>query len=209
MFKNLISHYFQVMLILLIWESHLAKHFTILSLRNLITFCIYIYTIPGTSQVVLSSVQLLSHVWFFVTPWTAADHFFFCPSRTLVACSNSGPSNRWCHPTISSSVNPSLPVFSLSQHLGLFQWVSSSHQMAKVLEFSFSISPSKEYSMLISFTIDWFDLLAVQETLKGLFQHHRSKASILQWSAFFMAQLSHSSMTTGKTIALTRQTSQS
>ena len=209
MFKNLISHYFQVMLILLIWESHLAKHFTILSLRNLITFCIYIYTIPGTSQVVLSSVQLLSHVWFFVTPWAAADHFFFCPSLTPVACSNSGPSNRWCHPTISSSVNPSLPVFSLSQHLGLFQWVSSSHQMAKVLEFSFSISPSKEYSMLISFTIDWFDLLAVQETLKGLFQHHRSKASILQWSAFFMAQLSHSSMTTGKTIALTRQTSQS
>ena len=62
MFKNLISHYFQVMLILLIWESHLAKHFTILSIRNLITFCIYIYTIPGTSQVVLSSVQLLSHV---------------------------------------------------------------------------------------------------------------------------------------------------
>ena len=76
--------------------------------------------------------------------------------------------------------------------------------MAKVLEFSFSISPSNEYSVLMSFTIDWFDLLAVQETLKGLLQHHRSKASILQWSAFFMVQLSHSSMTTGKTIALTR-----
>ena len=106
MFKNLISHYFQVMLILLIWESHLAKHFTILSLRNLITFCIYIYTIPGRSQVVLSSVQLLSHVWFFVTPWAAADHFFFCPSLTPVACSNSGPSNRWCHSTISSFVIP-------------------------------------------------------------------------------------------------------
>ena len=74
--------------------------------------------------------------------------------------------------------------------------------MAKVLEFSFNISPSNEYSVLISFTIDWFDLLAVQKTLKGLLQHHRSKASIIQWSAFFIVQLSHPYMTTGKTIAL-------
>ena len=76
--------------------------------------------------------------------------------------------------------SPSSPTFNLSQHQGLFQWVSSSHQMAKVLEFSFSISPSNEYSGLISFRIDWLDLLAVQGTLKSLLQHHSSKASILQ-----------------------------
>ena len=78
--------------------------------------------------------------------------------------------------------------------------------MAKVLELSFSVSPSNEYSGLISFRMDWLDLLAVQGTLKGLLQHHISKASILQCSAFFMVQLSHSYMTAGKSIALTRQT---
>ena len=102
--------------------------------------------------------------------------------------------------------SPSPPTFNLSQHQGLFQWVSSSHEVAKVLEFSFSISPSNEYSGLISFRMDWLDLLAVQGTLKGLLQHHSSKASILQCSAFFMVQLSHPYMTAGKTIALTRQT---
>ena len=80
---------------------------------------------------------------------------------------------------------PSLPALNLSQNQDLFQWVGSSHQVAKVLEFS--ISPSKEYSALISFRIDWFYLLAVQGTLKSLLQHHSSKASILQHSAFFMA----------------------
>ena len=78
--------------------------------------------------------------------------------------------------------------------------------MAKVLEFSFSISPSSEYPGLISFRIDWLDLLAVQGTRKSLLQHHSSKASILQHSAFFIVQLSHLYMTTGKPIALTRQT---
>ena len=80
------------------------------------------------------------------------------------------------------------------------------HQVAKYWSFSFSISPSNEYSGLISFGIDWFDLLAVQETLKSLLQYHSSKASILQPSAFFTVQLSHPNMTTGKTIALTRWT---
>ena len=79
--------------------------------------------------------------------------------------------------------------------------------MAKYLSFSFSISPSNEYSGLISFRMDWLDLLAVQGTLKSHLQHHSSKASILQHSAFFIAQLSHPYMTTGKTIAWTRQTS--
>ena len=89
-------------------------------------------------------------------------------------------------------------AFNLSQHQGLFQWVRPLHQVAKVLEFSFSISPSNEYSGLISFGMDWLDLLAVQETLKSLLQHHTSKASILQYLAVFIVQLSHPYMTTGK-----------
>ena len=98
-----------------------------------------------------------------------------------------------CHP-------PSFPspaTFHLSQHQGLFQWVSSLHQEAKVQSFSFSISLSNEYSELISFRMDWLDLLAVQGTLKSLLQNHSSKASILQHSAFFIVQLSHPYMTTG------------
>ena len=98
---------------------------------------------------------------------------------------------------------PSLPTFNLSQHQGLFQWVSSLHQY---WSFSFNISPSSEHSGLISFGMDWLDLLAVQETLKSLLQHHSSEASILWRSAFFTVQLSHPYMTTGKTIALTRWT---
>ena len=96
--------------------------------------------------------------------------------------------------------------FTFSQHEGLFQWVSSSHQVAKAMHLSFSISPSNEYSGLISFRIDWFDLLAVEGTLKSLLRHHSSKASIVQCSAFFMVQLSHPYTTTGKTVALTIQT---
>ena len=98
------------------------------------------------------------------------------------------------HPLLS----PSPPAFNLAQHQGLFQSVSSPHQLAKVLEFQLHICPSNEYLGLISFRIDWLDLLAVQETLKSLFQHHSSKASILQDSAFFVVQLSHPYMTTGK-----------
>ena len=102
--------------------------------------------------------------------------------------------------------SPSPPAPNPSQHQSLFQCVSSSHQVAKVLDFSFSISPSNEYSGLVSFRMDWLDLLAVQGTLRSLLQRHSSKASILQCSAFFTIQLSHPYMTTGKTIALTRQT---
>ena len=91
-------------------------------------------------------------------------------------CSKSCSLSQWCHPTISSSVVPS-PAFNLSQHQGIFQWVSSSHQVAKVWSFSFNISPSNEYSRLISFRMDWLDLLAVQGTLKNLLQHHSLKAS--------------------------------
>ena len=103
------------------------------------------------------------------------------------------------HPLLS----PSPPAFNLSQHQGLFKWVSSSHKVAK-WSFSFSMSPSNEYLGLISFRIDWLDLLVVPGTLKSLLQHHSSKASILWCSGFFIVQLSHPYMTTGKTIALTR-----
>ena len=102
--------------------------------------------------------------------------------------------------------SPSTPTVNLSQHQRLFKWVSSLHQVAKVLEFQLHISPSNEYSGLIPFVIDWLDLLAVQGTFTSLLQHHSSKASILQHSAFFIVQLSHPYMTTGKTIALTRWT---
>ena len=100
----------------------------------------------------------------------------------------------------------SLSALNLSQHQGLFQWFSCSHQWPKCWSFSFSISPSNEYSGLISFKIDWFDILSVQATLRSLLQHHSSKASILWHSAFFMVQLSQPYVTTGKTIALTTWT---
>ena len=107
------------------------------------------------------------------------------------------------HPLLS----PSHPAFNLSQHQGLFQWVSLCIRWPKYWSFSFSISPSNEYSGLISFRMDWFDLLAGQGTLKSLLQHHSSKASILWRSVFFMRlELSYPYMTTGKTIVLSRQT---
>ena len=102
--------------------------------------------------------------------------------------------------------SPFPPAFNLSHHQGLFKWVCSSHQVAKVLEFQLSISPSNEYSGLISLRIHWLDLLVVQRTLKSLLQHNSSKASILQCPAFLIAQLSHPYMTTGKNIALTKWT---
>ena len=112
-----------------------------------------------------------------------------CPSPSPMVCSNSCPLSQWCHPTISSSVVPFSPAFNLSQHHGLFKWVSSLHRWSKYWSFSFSITPFNEYSGLISYKIDWFELLAVQGTLKGIFQHHSIKASVLWWSVFFMVQL--------------------
>ena len=100
-----------------------------------------------------------------------------CPSPTCGVYSNSYPLSPWCHAAISSSIflSPSAP--NPSQHQGLFLWINSSHELAIVLEFSFSLSPSSEHSRLISFRMDWLDLLAVQGTLKGLLQHHISKVS--------------------------------
>jgi len=95
-----------------------------------------------------------------------------CPSRFPGVCSNSCLLSWWCHPTLSSSVTPSPPVLNFPQHQALFQWFGSLHQVAKVLELSFSISPSNKYSEFISFRIDWFDLHAIQETFKSLLQQH-------------------------------------
>ena len=130
----------------------------------------------------------------------------FCLSPTPRAYTNSCPSCRWCHPTISSSVIPfssCLLSFPASGSFPMSQFFTSG---PKYWSFSFSISPSSEYSGLISFRIDWFDLLAVQVTLKSLLEHHSSKASILWLSAFFMIQLSHLYMMTGKIMALTKWT---
>ena len=114
---------------------------------------------------------------------------------------------------VSDAIQPSHPLSSpsplalnLSQHQGLFKWVSSSHQVVKVLEPQLQHQSFSEYSGMISFRIDWLDLLAVQGTLQSLLQHHSSKASVLQCSAFFTVQLSHPYVTTGKTTALTRRT---
>ena len=116
------------------------------------------------------------------------------PTQTHVHCV--GDTIQPSHPLLS----PFPPAFSHSQHQGLLQW------WPKYWSFSFNVSPSNEYSGLISFRMDWLDLLAVQGTLKSLLQHHSSKASILHHSAFFIVQLSHPYMTIGKTIALTRWT---
>ena len=129
-----------------------------------------------------------------------------CPSPSPGAYSNSCPSSWWCHPTLSSccpllllpSILPSIRVFS-NESVLCIRW-------PKYWSFSFGISPSNEYSGLISFRMDCLDLLAVQGILKSPLQHHSSKASILRCSAFFIVQHSHPYMTTGKTIALTRRT---
>ena len=151
-------------------------------------------------------MQLLSGIRLFVTPWTAVRQASLSitssrsllklmsiesvmPSKHLILC---------CPLLLLPSIFPSIRGFSSESVLHI-RWL-------RYWSFSFSISPSNEYSGLISFRIDWIDLLAVQETLKSLLQYHSSKASILECSAFFIVQLSHSYMTTGKTIAWTRWT---
>ena len=128
-----------------------------------------------------------------------------CPSPTLRSCPNSCPSSQWCHPTISSSIVSFSSCLQSSPASGSFPMSESfASRWPKYWSLSFSISPSNEYSGLIYFRIDWLDLLEVQGTLKSL-QYHSSKSITFWCSAFFIVQLSHSYMTTGKTIALTRQ----
>ena len=153
-------------------------------------------------NVTFSSVQSLSRVWLFATPWTTAHQppLSITNSQTLLklmSIESVMSSNHLilCHPCfLLPSIFLSIRVFSNKSALNI-RW-------PKHWSFSFSISLSSEYSGLFSFRIDWFDLLTVQGTLKSLLQHHSSKASILQCSAFFMVQFSHPYMTTGKTIAL-------
>ena len=149
------------------------------------------------------AVQLLSHVQLFVTSRTTAcqPSLSVTKSWSLLKLMSVMPPNHLilCHPLIFLSlIFLSIRVFS-NESVIRIRW-------PKYWSFSFSISPSNEYSGLISFRMDWLDLLAVHETLKSLLQHHSLKASILPRSAFFMVQFSHPYMTTGKTIALTRWT---
>ena len=153
-----------------------------------------------------SSVQSLSRVQLFVTAWIAAHQASLSITSSqglvkLMSVESVMPSNYLilCSLLLPPSVFPSIRVFSKELVLHI-RW-------PKYWSFSFSISPSNEYSGLISFRINWLDLLAVQGTLKSLLQYYSSKASVFWCSAFFIAQLSHPYMTTGKSIALTRQTS--
>ena len=153
-----------------------------------------------------SSIQSPSHVWLFATPWIVARQAslsitnswsppkpmsieLVMPPNHLIFC---------CPLLLLPSIFPSIRVFSSESTLCI-RW-------PKYWSFNFNISPSNEHPGLISFRMDWLDLLAVQGTLKGLLQHHSSIASIIRCSAFFTVQLSHPYMTTGKNIALTRQT---
>ena len=159
----------------------------------------------STRPSVFSSVQSLSHIWLFVIPWTAAHQaplsiINFQSLLKLMSNESVMPSNHLilsCPLLLLLSIFPRIRGFSKESVLHI-RW-------PKYWSFSFSINPSNEYSGLISFRMDWLDLLAVQGTLKSLLQHNGSKASILRCSAFFIVQLSHPDMTTGKTVALTRQ----
>ena len=149
-----------------------------------------------------SSVQPLSRIWLFVTPWTTAHQASLSITKSRsspkpMSIESVMPSNHLilCHPLLLlPSIFPSIKVFSNESALCI-RW-------PKYWSFSFNISPFNEHPGLISFRIDWLDLLAVRGTLKCLLQHHKLKASILWHSAFFIVQLSHPYMTTGKTIAL-------
>ena len=175
--------------------------------RNYFTMLCQLLLCSNVSQrsVQFSSAQSLSHVWLFVTPWTTAHQAFLSFTNAqsllkLMSIESVIPSNHLilcCPLLLLPSIFPSIRVFSNKSVLRIM-W-------PMYWSFSFSISPFNAYSGLISFRMDWLDLLAVQGTLKSL-QHHNSKASIPQLSAFFMVQLSHPYMTTGKAIALTRQT---
>ena len=159
---------------------------------------------PRYISVQFSSVQSISHVWFFATPWTVASQVSLSINNSwsllkLMSIESEIPSNYLilcCPLLLLPSIFPRIRVFSKESALHI-RW-------PKYWRFNFSISPSNEHPGLISFRMDWLNLLAVQGTLKSLPQHHSSKPLILQLSAFFIVQLSHPYMTTGKTLALTR-----
>ena len=170
------------------------------------THCLTFILYRQFAKKCISSVLSLSYVQFFVTPWTAVPQASLLTSNSqsllnLMSFQSVMPSNCliFCHPLLLlPSIFPSIRVFSNKSVLHI-RW-------PKYWSFSFSISPFNEFSELIYFRIDSFDFLAVQGTLKSLLQHHSSKASFPWHSDSFIVQLSHPYMTTGKTIALTRQT---
>ena len=152
-----------------------------------------------------SSVQSLSCVWLYVTPWTSACQASLSITNSWSICRFMSielvmPSNHLilCCPLLLPSIFPSIGVFPNESAFHI-RW-------PKYWSFSFNISPFNEHPGLISFRMDWLDLLAVQRTLKSLLQHHSSKTSILRCSAFFIVQISHPSNATGKNIVLTRRT---
>ena len=157
------------------------------------------------AAIIIYSVQLLSYVWLFATLWTAACQASLSITNSqsllkLTSIKSVMPSNHLilCHPLL-------LPP-SIFSRIRVFSNESLHIRWPQYWSFSFSIIPCSEYSGLISFRMDWLDLLAVQGTLKSLLQHHSLKASLLRHTAFFIVQLSHPYLTTGKTIALTRWT---
>ena len=181
----------------LLWSVHSLG-------KTLLAFALLHSVLQG--QICLfSSVQWLSCVWLFATPWTAARQASLCITNSRsplkpMSIESVMPSNNLilCHTLLLPSIFPSIRVFSNKAALCI-RW-------PKHWSFIFNISPSNEHPGPISFRMDWLDLLAVQGTFRSLLQHHSSKASILLPSAFFIVQLSHPYMTIGKTIALTRQT---
>ena len=194
----ILSSLFQNMFCYLSW--------ILMSISLLRVHLIIILKIPSLTQLVFSSVQLLSCVQLFATRWTVARQAALSTTNSqsllkLMSIESVMPSSNriLCHPLLL------LPPIFLST--GVFWNESALHiRWPKYWSFSFTISPSSEHSGLISFRMDWLDLLAVQGTLKSLLQHHSSKESILCCSAFFTVQLSHPHVTTRKTIALTRWT---
>ena len=199
-FKNSLSRI--VLTLLWTFDNLLWRHL-VLGFCLLEDFFITVSISAFVTQ--FSLVQSLSHIWLFATPWTAACQasLSITNSRGLLKLMSIGlvmPSNHLilCYPLLLPSIFPSIRVFSHESVLHI--------KGPKDWSFSFSISPSNEYSGLISFRMDWLGLLAVQGTLKSLLQYHSSKALIIRCSAFFIVQLSHAYMTTGETIALTRRT---
>ena len=167
----------------LTWELHI--------------FCYYVSVYPIIVSAQLSSTQSLSRVWFFATSWITAHEASMFITNTqsslrLISIESVMPSNHFilCHPLLLPSIFPIIRIFSNESALCI-RW-------PKYWSFSFSISPSNEHAGLISFRMDWLDLLAIQGTLRSLLQHHSSKASILQHSVFLIVQLSHPYITTGK-----------
>ena len=189
-------------MVLVILNLPVPWSFDFLTSRTVRNKCLGYHPVCG---ILFSSVQSLSHVQLFETPWTTA-----CQASLSIINSQSVPkltsielvmpSNHliFCHPLLLlPSIFPSIRVFSNESALCI-RW-------PKNWSFSIIINSSNEHPGLVSFRLDWLDLLAVQGTLKSLLQHHSSKASILRHSAFFIVQLSHPYMTSGKTIALIRQ----